>query len=107
MTAKVLIAGILLAISGERCAWLAMASKRPTAQALLPESISPTSSMRSLLVVMLCVLFWASMELLMASSLPMATRPGSRNARQMTWAGLLITVPSAVVRLIALLSDAF
>jgi hypothetical protein len=53
ITAKVLTAGNLLAISAGIRAWFAMASKRPTAHALLPRSMSEMSSIISLLLVML------------------------------------------------------
>jgi hypothetical protein len=81
MTAKVFTAGMRLAISAGILAWFAMASNRPTAHALLPWSMSETSSIISLLLVMLCALSCASIAPLIAVSLPMATRPGSRNAR--------------------------
>ena len=43
-----------------------MASKRPTAQALLPWSMSAMNSIISLLLVMLWAVSWASMALLIA-----------------------------------------
>ena len=76
MTAKVLTAGSLLAISAGIFAWFAMASKRPTAQALLPWSMSETSSIISLLLVMLWAVSCASMAPLIAVSLPIADQAG-------------------------------
>ena len=67
------MAGICAAISAGMPALLAIASKRPTAHALLPASTSAMSSMISLLLVMLCAVSCASIEALIAASLPIAT----------------------------------
>ena len=74
--ANVLTAGSLLAISCGHPRLAAMASKRPTAHALLPCSMSATSSIISLLLVMLWAVSCASIELLIAASLPMADEAG-------------------------------